>query len=157
MRATAPPAAAPQPAVVIPPADEVVMPCLDDNFEGKPLVTAHKMHDCRMTLQEPPALPSKVLAWQGRGQRGPLRQPPAASQPCSSKTASQSSSRGRRSASQPGLYMGRRQECKGTDSTNFFSQIACNDLPSDLHPQAIKPAASLSSSQRSTGRQRGKD
>ena len=42
-------------------------------------------------------------------------------------------------------------------STKFFRKTRKNDLPSDLAPQETKPATSRSSSQRSSGRQGGKD
>ncbi len=68
-----------------------------------------------MARQEP-ARPSKVRAWQGRGNRGALRPPPA-SQPCSSKASSPSASLGRRSASQ---LAPTKVGAKGMTSTIFF-------------------------------------
>ena len=42
-------------------------------------------------------------------------------------------------------------------STKFFLKTRKNDLPSDLSPQETKPATSRTSSQRTSGRQGGKD
>ena len=84
-----------------------------------------------MTRQEPTPTTSSRLCkrprpWLAAGKRGPLREPPASSQPTSSKKASQSSSQGRsaskpassrRPASQP---VSSQSGAKVRKQTNFF-------------------------------------